>query len=224
MKRFKQSLIAVLIVVTIVLMPLFSGCETSAERIAQVESAISAARNVSASADKYIAMLAASTPALEQSLADGNLPSELRQKTLAALNTTRTKLQSLQQAKIKADNALAQYQATLQQIKADANNVTWATEAQAYGEGAKVIAPMLPPPYNGYVYLGGWILSLIGGAFAAKKKVDASKAEKALDEVVTGNEIFLQTAPDDAASSFKAAQNQVQTAATIQKVAAIKAS
>ncbi len=87
------------------------------------------------------------------------------------------------------------------------------------------------------------IISLILGALAKQKasqaaaaeaestaaqiqagglKVEADQNAKALDEVVTGNEIFLKKSPASW-GDFKEAHDAIQTAATVQKVSTIKA-
>jgi len=222
MKPFKTLLTTVLIAVTVIFMPLFSGCGTSAERIAQLETLITTTQQVSASADAQIELIKNAVPGLQQSLSDTNLPPDLRQKALESLNTAKAKLQNIQDAKATADTAIATLQTALAWAQAS-GNVDIATEIGAYGQGATQLAPLLPPPISGYVAIGGIILSIIGGITAASKQKQATQTQKSLDEVVTANDIYLNAASAEAVKAFKDAQDSIQTSPTVQKVAAIKA-
>ncbi len=52
------------------------------------------------------------------------------------------------------------------------------------GEGAKEIAPMLPPPFNTFAYAGGSLAVLLGGAWGRKKQLGEKKNKEALRDVV----------------------------------------
>ena len=82
-------------------------------------------------------------------------------------------------------------------------------------------------PFNPYAAPTAGILaiiSLILTAVAKQKASQATKANQALDEVVTANDIYLAKAPLEAVQAFKDAHDTIQSAATVQKVAVIKAS
>ena len=82
-------------------------------------------------------------------------------------------------------------------------------------------------PFNPYAAPAAGILaiiSLILTAIAKKKAAEAAQSSKALDEVVTANEFFLNKSSSEVSQAFKDIQNQLQTAETNKKVAAIKAS
>ncbi len=227
-KYFKISLI----IVSIVFMFAVAGCQSSsAERLVVLQTAYTAVKEASSTAGDQIALLQTAVGQLQIAVADGNMPADFRLQASDALAKTQAKLQSLQQIKVQADKAMGDYQKTIDQIAAaDANKLDWSDEAKALGEGAKAIAPFTGSA-AGYVYLGGSLLVIIGSIGTAMKKAkdekkaktEASQANTALDQVVTANDIFLKAAPVDTVQKFKEAQNLIQTAPTVQKVAVIKA-
>ena len=220
MKRLRKSL--VLIVILPIGMFGLSGCDTSsAQRIAAVQSAILAAQQISTSYDAQVGTITASMPGLEAAMSDGNLPPAMRQKAIDTLNLLKGKLATIQAEKLKVDTAIANYQKAIKNI--DTNSPTLATELQIYGTGMTQIAPAAGP-YAGWVYLAGLGLTTIGGiGAAAKKAADEKRAREALDQVVTGNQIYMDRNPDSA-PALKATQSQVQTKSTIAAVEAIKMS
>jgi hypothetical protein len=220
MKRLRKSL--VLIVILAIGMFGLSGCDTSsAQRIAAVQSAILAAQQISTSYDAQVGTITASMPGLEAAMSDGNLPPAMRQKAIDTLNLLKGKLATIQAEKLKVDTAIANYQKAIKNI--DTNSPTLATELQIYGTGMTQIAPAAGP-YAGWVYLAGLGLTTIGGiGAAAKKAADEKRAREALDQVVTGNQIYMDRNPDSA-PALKATQSQVQTKSTIAAVEAIKMS
>lgn len=227
--KFKNILIAVLIAVTIALMPLLGGCKTSEQRIAELESGLNAAQLISTAADQQIQSITESLPALELTLSDPNLPAELRQQAIDAMNIAQAKLKSFQESKVKAHDAISKLQTAIAQTK-ELGDIEWTDELGIYGEGALIISKLLPPQVQGYVALGGIILSIVSQILGSKKKKENlqlkeknSQSEKALDEVVTANEVFLKKSPQSW-DAFKEAQDDIQTIATIQKVSTIKAS
>jgi len=220
MKRLRKSL--VLIVILAIGMFGLSGCDTSsAQRIAAVQSAILAAQQISTSYDAQVGTITASMPGLEAAMSDGNLPPAMRQKAIDTLYLLKGKLATIQAEKLKVDTAIANYQKAIKNI--DTNSPTLATELQIYGTGMTQIAPAAGP-YAGWVYLAGLGLTTIGGiGAAAKKAADEKRAREALDQVVTGNQIYMDRNPDSA-PALKATQSQVQTKSTIAAVEAIKMS
>jgi hypothetical protein len=160
-------------------------------------------------------------PGLEAAMSDGNLPLAMRQKAIDTLDLLKGRLATIQAEKLKVDTAIANYQKAIKSI--DTNSPTLATELQIYGTGMQQIAPVAGP-YAGWVYLVGLGLTTIGGiGAAAKKAADEKKAKASLDQVVTGNQIYMDANPT-AAPVLKAAQSQVQTQDTVNAVAAIKLS
>jgi len=229
-KYFKTSLI----IVSIAFMFLFAGCQfdTSAQRLATLQSAITAAQQASSEADGQIVLLQTSIAEFQTLLADANMPADFRLQASEALAKAQVKLQYFLDIKAKADKAMADYQKTMDNIAAaDANKLDWSDEAKAWGGIITTTAP-LAGPAAGWLYIIGSAVTVIGSIGAALKKASDEKkakekeqqASKALDEVVTGNEIYLQSAQATDVARFKEAQNRVQTAETVQKVAAIKAS
>ena len=214
--------ITLMIVVLTIGMFGLSGCETSsAQRIATLQTVITQAQQLSASYDVQVGTITASIPGLEQAMSDGNLPPAMRQKAIDTLNLLKGKLATIQNEKVKVDNAIANYQKAILTIDTNAPNL--ATELQVYGTGMQQIAPVAGP-YAGWVYLVGLGLTTIGGiGAAAKKAADEKKAKASLDQVVTGNQIYMDANPT-AAPVLKAAQSQVQTQDTVNAVAAIKLS
>lgn len=227
MKKLRITLLMI-VVLTIGMFGL-SGCDTSsAQRIAALQSAIVTAQQISTSYDAQVGTITASIPGLEQAMSDGNLPPAMRQKAIDTLNLLKGKLATIQGEKVKVDSAIANYQKVILTI--DTNSPSLATELQVYGTGMQQIAPVAGP-YAGWVYLIGLGLTTIGGIGAAadqaarkKKAQDDAAAKKAsLDQVVTGNQIYMDANPT-AAPALKASQSQVQTKDTVDAVAAIKLS
>lgn len=181
MKNIKKSLV-VIVLLTIGMFTL-TGCESSEQRITQLENLIATTQQASASFDAQILQIKTSLPQLQAALADANVPPELYKQAADAFASAQAKLKQFEDAKVKADTAISNWKNTIAQIKADANSLTWADEVAVVGEGAKQIGPMLPPPIGTYVTLGGWLLAIIGGAFAKKKSIEAQAAQDAKDEV-----------------------------------------
>jgi len=220
MKWLRKSLVLIVVLATGTFG--LSGCGTSsAQRIATLNTAITTAQQISTQYDAQVGQINASMPGLEAAMSDGNLPPAMRQKAIDTLNLLKGKLATIQAEKLKVDTAIANYQKAIKNI--DTNSPTLATELQIYGTGLTQIAPAAGP-YAGWVYLVGLGLTTIGGiGAAAKKATDEKRARESLDQVVTGNQIFMDANPA-AAGVLKAAQSQVQTKDTVEAVAAIKLS
>ncbi|HPS54036.1 MAG TPA: hypothetical protein PLP05_00415 [Sedimentisphaerales bacterium] len=217
--KLRKSL-AVLVV--IVVMGL-SGCidTTSSQRIAALNSAITTAQQISTSYDTQVEQINASMPGLESAISDANLPADMQIKASETLILLKSKLATIQAEKVKVDTAIANYQEAIKNI--DVNSPTLATELQIYGTGIQQIAPMTGP-YAGWVYLIGLGFTTIGSiGVAMKKSNDEKTKQKQLDQVVTANQIFMDTNPT-AAQAFKETQSQLQTKDTVAAVAAIKES
>lgn len=200
-----------------------SGCidTTSSQRIAALNSAITTAQQISTSYDTQVEQIEASIPGLESVISDANLPADMQLKASETLNLLKSKLALIAAEKAKVDTAITNYQTAIKNI--DVNSPTLATELQIYGTGIQQIAPVAGP-YAGWVYLIGLGLTTIGGLGAAmKKSSDEAKKQKQLDQVVTANQIFMESNPTSA-ENLKATQSLIQTKDTVAAVAAIKES
>jgi hypothetical protein len=160
------------------------GCDptqTSSQRIAAVQAAVLNAQSVSAQVDISVDGLKNTIAGLELSLADPNIPAELKPKIVQTLALARAKLDALLIQKQKVDTVLTQANVILSAV--DVNNANAGTEMQIIGQMMSAAANQVPPPYSGYVYLGGALLAVFGGAIGSALK--ASQKNKILDTYKT---------------------------------------
>jgi hypothetical protein len=147
------------------------GCDqTSAQRIAQVKAVVDRANVLNQSVDAGIAELDGVVQASQALLLDPNVPENMRPALQQALATASAKLVDLRLQKAKINAALVQWQAILNQTAAEGNNVDLAREIQTYAAMTSSSSAYLPPPYNGYVYLGGTLTALLAGLIASIAK------------------------------------------------------
>ncbi|HAL45481.1 MAG: hypothetical protein A2Y12_08725 [Planctomycetes bacterium GWF2_42_9] len=221
------SVISVLFVSFVVLF--LGGCKTSAERITELESAVTTYQDLSSTVDAQIETINTTIPALEQSLSDPNLSDDLRQQAVAALQIAQSKLKSFQDQKAKVEDAISKLQTAIVQVK-EAGDIDWTAELGVYAQGAILISKFLPPPLSGYVALGATILTILSQIGRKRDKKENSllketkaETEKQLDEVVTAQSIAAKYSPQ-AAIAITEANDQVLTSGTVQKVTQILAS
>jgi SMC interacting uncharacterized protein involved in chromosome segregation len=189
-----------------VMMPLFSGCQR-AITAEQVQAAAAEVNDLNVQLGDYQQKITE----LAQSVADVNLIDAATLEKIQQLNaeadSVRTKIGIL-------TAALANVQITGDDNQDLLNLLSQLNAASA--------------PFNPYAAPTAGVLSIISlilGLLAKKKSAEAKQSGKALDEVVTANELFLNTAANEEENeSFKNIQGQIQTAATNRLVAEIKAS
>lgn len=211
--RNKKSLITLLIVATIILMPLMSGCKNQLkpENVKQIAADIN---NLTVQLDEY---QAASQTLADQMAVTGTFDPDIAAK-IAKINAEADKIQT--QIKLMSE-ALKSVELTGDDVQ---DLITLLQQINA------VSAPW--NPYAAPAAAGMALLSLILGAIAKAKakqssvnKKDAEQKTIALTEVVKGGEFFKKDATADELEHFKDAQNKAQlTPETRQLVAALKTS
>lgn len=201
-KYFKTSLI----IVSIAFIFAFAGCQNNALTPQQVQKAAADINSLNDQAAAYQQQAVLIAKGLNDSnIVDANIMAKVNQLNAEA-DKVRAKIAvltaALQAVQLTGDNNQDLLN-LLQQLNAASS------------------------PFNPYAAPTAGVLGLIGlilAEIARRKAMQATQANKSLDEVVTANDIFLKAAAVDAVQKFKDAQNLIQTAETVQKVAAIKTS
>lgn len=202
------------------------GCDmNSAERVAALEAAVSQVQAHSAHADGVISALQVALADSQRTLADPNLPREMRAELIEIVTAAQVKLDKAREVKVSVDAILA----TLRTQLAAAEVSGPGGELQLIGQGLTTVGGQLPPPLGIYATLAGSLVTAIGGAFVAVKRGGALKAktaeatalDTALAEVVAGGQVFKQALTDNAElmAAFKQAHGDAQSLLTRERVA-----
>jgi len=215
-KPFKLFLI---LCVLCALCGLFSGCDsTPAERVEAVKSVISQANTINQSVNASIGDVNQIIAALELMFNDPNIPAESKPQIQYALYTARAKLNALIPQKAKVDTVLLQAQTILNSV--DTNNLTPEKELSAYGSMATSIAPSLPAPISGYIYLAGLLIPVMGGLIGKillqiqkikQQTADINQLKKTNTDIVISVDKLLaskEVVPDVAKAKFVLQDNQ----------------
>jgi len=201
---------------------LFSpGCEsTSADRIAMLQDGLQLYQDESIRLDTDLQELKTVIAETQAELDQPDLTSDVTVKLQEFLDESIVAMETIAAQKIDVDAKLAAWQEKIDEITAQ-GNPDFGTELQVVGEGAKEIAPALPPPFNTIAYLGGTFLLTLGGIWSKRKIGTLVTDSRALAEVVKGNEIFKNSIDDPGAlTAFKTAHVAAQTDTTAAVVAA----
>jgi hypothetical protein len=135
--------------------------------VAEVKAVVDKANTLNAAVDSSIVDFQGVVQAGQLLLADPNVPESTKPAIMQALQTASAKITALQTQKAKITASLIQWQAILNGTAAEGNNVDLAGEIRTYAQMTTASATYLPPPYNGYVYLGSILITLLAGFIAS---------------------------------------------------------
>ena len=224
-KKFLKSILILCVLCTLCGFAL-TGCDKqgSAQRVTELKATLDKAQSLSTSVDEQIKQFEAVVASGQNMLLDPNIPDSMKPSIQQAFDVAVDKLATLKLYKTKIEMAVTQYQKVLDSALADANNIGLEQEIQTYGGLAMSTAPYLPPPYNGYVYLGGALATVLAGFFAAKNKklttqVDESK--KTITEIVISVDKLLSSPAVPDAELAKSVLEKAQSGSTQNVVDAI---
>ena len=225
MVRNRNKSIVLVCLLSLILCLGVVGCDpasTPASRVASAKVVVDKANNLNAQVDASVAELQGVVQTSQLLLLDPNIPESSKPAIAQALQTASAKITTLQVQKAKITAALIQWQAILNQTAAEGNNVDLTSEIQTYVAMAQSSASFLPPPYNGYVYLGSSLAAVLAGLIASviknsKQSGQINDAKAKLTDLVSSVDVLLDPTQNNgvipatqvAAAKIVLQQNQV---------------
>jgi hypothetical protein len=174
-----------------------TGCnQTPAQRVTEVKAVVDRANALNLALDTSITEIEGVIQTSQAMLLDPNVPDSMKLPIQQTLTAAQTRLTQLRQQKTKIDISLAQWQAIINQTATEGNNVGLEQEIKTYAAMVNSTSSYLPPPYNGYVYLGSALAMVLAGLIAnivkntkLNQQINAGKA--ALTNLVTSVDAVL---------------------------------
>jgi len=188
------------VLITIVMAIILAGCDTTSQaRLEILNDLIENAQTLGGQFDAKMAALDASLLQAQTMLSDPAINPELAEDISGQIDKMREEAQRIAADKARIEGAVAAWQAGINAILANPEtDITG--ELEAWGQGAAHAGSLLPPPYNGYLYLGGIILTTVGGILGGGtlQKRKGVQTENALTETVRSVDALLSSIENEA--------------------------
>ncbi|MFA7485714.1 MAG: hypothetical protein WCZ89_06795 [Phycisphaerae bacterium] len=223
-KKFLKSILILCVLCTLCLLPL-TGCEqTSEQRVAEVKRIVDNANAISSSLETSISQLEPVITNLQAVLDDPNVPEDIKAVASKTFQSAQQRLSQLKAHKLRVDAALVNAESILD--AAAAGDVGITEELQTYGSLITAAGTYVPQPIGGYLYLGGTLLTALGGLVgsiltAMQKNKELEEGQKTLTEVVISVDKLLGSPVVSDAEQAKSILEKAQSGTTQNAVDAI---
>jgi len=210
----------------VLLLLCISGCTwTSQERISFLQNAVNQEQAVSTQLGSDVNALQVSIEQGRVFLSDPNIEPNLVTQINAALDKAQAGLVATITNKARVDALVTNWKAQIDTLMKDPNSINIGNELGVYGQGISSIGTILPPPYGTYAYIGGALLTAIGGFFARRQLIEQPKVDEYKSNVaniIQSVDALLKAIPKEAVPVAKEALKDVQTPEVRYLVATVK--
>jgi hypothetical protein len=197
-------------IIFVMILCVLAGCgTTSDQRIEMLQSAVQQAESAAGQVDVYIAELQAAIAEAKLLLQDPALSFEQKEEVLKFLTETDAALTDAIAKKEEVLESLTDFKNAIAALEEQGADLS--TELVIIGEGTRIAAESLPPPYNAIGLLVGTIATVIGTILGKRKGTES--ADKTIDGIVDSVNAALSKSVD--ASLMKATMKEVQAKAGV---------